>query len=83
MSYKTELTAIIRKEGEKYLASCEEWETSGEGATMEEAVENLKKETIRYLKIHQPAEIPVSFLRNKAEADIGVYFTYFEVEMNY
>lgn len=49
------LTAIIRKEGNLYVAECPEVGTVSQGRTVEEAVSNLKEATELYLE-----EFPLS-----------------------
>jgi predicted RNase H-like HicB family nuclease len=44
------LTAIIRKEEDVYVATCPEVGTSSQGATIEEALANLKEATELYLE---------------------------------
>jgi predicted RNase H-like HicB family nuclease len=44
------LTAVIHKEGDLYVADCPEVGTVSQGATIEEAVENLKEATELYLE---------------------------------
>ncbi len=46
----TTLTAIIRKEEEVYIATCPEVGTASQGATIEEALANLKEATELYLE---------------------------------
>ncbi len=48
MSVKT-FTAVIHKEGEFYVADCPEVGTVSQGATIEEAIANLKEATELYL----------------------------------
>jgi len=49
------LTAIIRKEGDLYVAECPEVGTVSQGRTVEGAVSNLKEATELYLE-----EFPLS-----------------------
>lgn len=49
MTYKT-LTAIIHKEENWYVAECPEIGTASQGATLEEAVANLKEATELYIE---------------------------------
>lgn len=43
-------TAVIHKEEEWYVAECPEAGSTSQGATVEEAVENLKEATELYLE---------------------------------
>ena len=43
-------TAVIHKEDEWYVAQCPETGSTSQGATVEEAVENLKEATELYLE---------------------------------
>lgn len=44
------LTAIIYREDDMYIAECPEVGTVDQGATIEEAIANLKEATILYLE---------------------------------
>ena len=44
------LTAVIHKEGELFVADCPEVGTVSQGATIEEAIGNLKEATELYLE---------------------------------
>lgn len=44
------LTALLVKEEEMYVATCPEVGTTSQGATIEEAVSNLKEATEAYLE---------------------------------
>lgn len=43
-------TAVVYKEDDLYVAQCPEVGTASQGATIEEAVENLKEATELYLE---------------------------------
>jgi predicted RNase H-like HicB family nuclease len=43
-------TAVIHREGDLYVAQCPEVGTASQGATVEEAVANLKEATELYLE---------------------------------
>jgi len=45
-----ELTAIVHKEGNMYVALCSEVGTASQGKTIEEALKNLKEATELYLE---------------------------------
>lgn len=47
-------TAVLHKEGELYVAECPEVGTVSQGATVEEAVANLKEATELYLEEFPP-----------------------------
>ena len=44
------LTAVIHKEGDLFVADCPEVGTVSQGATLEEAIGNLKEATELYLE---------------------------------
>jgi predicted RNase H-like HicB family nuclease len=50
MDKKITLTAVIHLEGNLYVADCPEVGTVSQGATIEEAIENLKEATVVYLE---------------------------------
>ncbi len=49
------LTAVVHKEGDLFVADCPEVGTVSQGATVEEAVQNLREATELYLE-EFPAE---------------------------
>ena len=51
-----QLSAIITKEEDTYIARCPEVGTVSQGSTLEEAIENLKEATSLYLE-----EFPLKF----------------------
>ena len=51
-----ELSAVITKEEDMYIARCPEVGTASQGSTLEEAIENLKEATSLYLE-----EFPLKF----------------------
>ena len=51
-----QLSAIITKEEDMYIARCPEAGTVSQGSTLEEAIENLKEATSLYLE-----EFPLKF----------------------
>ena len=51
------LTAIIAREGDGFVASCPELELASQGDTVEEARENLKEAVELFLETASPAEI--------------------------
>jgi len=53
------LTAIVHKDGNLYVADCLEVGTVSQGATIEEAIGNLKEATELYLE-----EFPVEQMRH-------------------
>jgi predicted RNase H-like HicB family nuclease len=50
MDKKVTLTAVIHLEKNSYVAKCPEVGTVSQGATIEEAIENLKEATELYLE---------------------------------
>jgi predicted RNase H-like HicB family nuclease len=44
------LTAVLHREDDLYVAECPEVGTASQGATIEEAIENLKEATELYLE---------------------------------
>jgi predicted RNase H-like HicB family nuclease len=53
----TGYTAIIEKEGDLYAALCPELDVASQGATVEEAVSNLREATELFLECADPQEI--------------------------
>lgn len=51
-----QLSAVITKEEDMYIARCPEVGTASQGSTLEEAIENLKEATSLYLE-----EFPLKF----------------------
>lgn len=54
---KTTFTAILEREGEGYVALCPELDVASQGASVEEATENLKEAVALFLECADPAEI--------------------------
>ena len=54
---KTSYTAILEKEGEMYVALCPELDVASQGASVEEAVANLKEAVELFLECADPAEV--------------------------
>jgi predicted RNase H-like HicB family nuclease len=50
------LTAVLHKEGDMYVADCPEVGTVSQGATIEDALKNLKEATELYLEEFPSAE---------------------------
>jgi predicted RNase H-like HicB family nuclease len=50
-------TAILEKEGDLYVALCPELDVASQGATIEEAVANLKEAVELFLECADPTEI--------------------------
>jgi predicted RNase H-like HicB family nuclease len=48
-------TAVLHKEGDLYVADCPEIGTASQGATIEEAIANLKEATELYLEEFPPS----------------------------
>jgi predicted RNase H-like HicB family nuclease len=56
------LTAVIHREDDLFVAECPEVGTASQGATIEDAIENLKEATELYLEEFPMEEIPRSLL---------------------
>ena len=54
---KSSFTAILEKEGDLYVAPCPELDVVSQGATIEEAVANLKEAVELFLECATPQEI--------------------------
>jgi predicted RNase H-like HicB family nuclease len=54
---KTSYTAILEKEGDMYVALCPELDVASQGASVEEAVLNLKEAVELFLECADPVEI--------------------------
>lgn len=50
-------TAILEKEGDMYVALCPELDVASQGATVEEAIANLKEAVELFLECADPEEI--------------------------
>jgi len=50
-------TAVLHKEGDLYVADCPEVGTASQGATIEEAIANLKEATELYLEEFPPSKV--------------------------
>lgn len=66
-----QLTAIVEKEGEAYVALCPELDVASQGDSIEEAAHNLREAVELFLECADPAEIAD---RSRGE----VYVTHFE-----
>jgi len=62
MMTKVTLTAVIHLEDDLYVAECPEIGTVSQGATIEEAVQNLREATELYLEEFPMEEFPRSLL---------------------
>jgi predicted RNase H-like HicB family nuclease len=49
-------TAILEKEGDQYVALCPELDVASQGASVEEALANLKEAAELFLECADPAE---------------------------
>lgn len=56
------LTAVVHREEDLYVAECPEVGTVSQGATIEEAVQNLKEATELYLEEFPLQEFPRSLM---------------------
>ncbi len=54
---KTSYTAILEKDGDMYVALCPELDVASQGASVEEAVANLKGAVELFLDCADPTEI--------------------------
>ena len=50
-------TAILEKEGDLYVALCPELDIASQGATVEEAIANLKEAVELFLECANPEEV--------------------------
>jgi predicted RNase H-like HicB family nuclease len=57
MTRKRELTAIIEREGDGYVALCPEVDVASQGATIDEARSNLKEALELFFETADPEEI--------------------------
>ncbi|HEY3352225.1 MAG TPA: type II toxin-antitoxin system HicB family antitoxin [Polyangia bacterium] len=61
MRHVRELTGIIEREGDGYVALCPELDIASQGATVEEARVNLQEALELFLETADPAEIQGRF----------------------
>ena len=54
---KSSYTAILEKEGDMYVSLCPELDVASQGATVEEALANLKESVELFLECADPEEI--------------------------
>ncbi len=71
------LSAIVRKEGGLYVASCPEFDVASQGLTVEEALRNLKEALELYLEdedVEKPSEFeaPMVTVVRVGLSDVGV-----------
>jgi predicted RNase H-like HicB family nuclease len=66
-----QLTAIVEKEGEGYVALCPELDVASQGDSIEEAARNLREAVELFLECADPGEVAD---RSRGE----VYVTHFE-----
>jgi len=57
MSRKRQLTAIIEREGDGYVALCPELDIASQGSSIEDARANLKEALELFLETADPAEV--------------------------
>ena len=50
-------TAILEKEGDRYVALCPDLDVASQGATVEEATANLKEAVDLFLECADPEEV--------------------------
>jgi predicted RNase H-like HicB family nuclease len=68
------LTAIVEEEGDGFVALCPELDVASQGATVEEATENLREAVELLLECADPSEVSC---RLKSR----VFVTHFEVHV--
>ncbi len=51
------LTAIVEEEGDGFVALCPELDVASQGATVEEAAENLREAVELFLECADPSEV--------------------------
>lgn len=51
------LTAIIEREGDGYVALCPKWDIASQGASIEEAHDNLQEAVGLFLEAASPEEV--------------------------
>ncbi|MBI1852126.1 MAG: type II toxin-antitoxin system HicB family antitoxin [Planctomycetes bacterium] len=71
---RTELTAIIHREGKGYVALCLELDIASQGRTIEEARANLREALELFFETAAPAEV-------KRRLHMEVYVTRVEVSV--
>jgi len=54
---KTSYTAIVEREGDRYVALCPELDVASQGGSVEEATVNLKEAVELFLECADPEEI--------------------------
>jgi predicted RNase H-like HicB family nuclease len=69
---KTQVTAIIEKEGKGYVALCPELDIASQGKTVEEAKKNLTEAVELFFETAHPSEI-------KSRLHSEIYITRMEV----
>ncbi|MHB0913842.1 MAG: type II toxin-antitoxin system HicB family antitoxin [Armatimonadota bacterium] len=57
MTVTRRLTCVIEREGDGYVALCPELDIASQGATVEEALANLKEALELFLETASPAEV--------------------------
>jgi len=57
VEHKQQLTAIIEREGDGYVALCPELEVASQGDSVEQARENLKEAVELFLETADPSEV--------------------------
>jgi predicted RNase H-like HicB family nuclease len=57
MTQTRQLTAIIEREGDGYVASCLELDIASQGESVEQARENLKEAVELFLETAAPTEV--------------------------
>lgn len=57
MAHKRQLTAIIEREGDRYVALCPELDIASQGTSIEQARANLKEALELFFETADPVEI--------------------------
>ena len=57
MRIKRQLTAIIEREGDEYVALCPEFDIASQGPSIEEARENLREALELFFETADPTEV--------------------------
>jgi len=58
MSQRRQVTALIEREGDGYVALCPELDTASQGSTVEEAKTNLVEAIELFMESADPTEVP-------------------------
>ena len=56
-----QLTAIIERDGDEYVSLCPQFDIASQGATIEEACDNLREALELFFETASPSEIETRF----------------------